>query len=55
MKADIPASLQDSLRAVSEDELTLCDREPIHIPGSIQPHGMVQQCLDNLVEVTPVK
>ncbi|EAS50128.1 putative Phytochrome [Aurantimonas manganoxydans SI85-9A1] len=41
MKADIPASLQDSLRAVSEDELTLCDREPIHIPGSIQPHGML--------------
>jgi two-component system, chemotaxis family, sensor kinase Cph1 len=41
VKADIPASLQDSLRAVSEDELTLCDREPIHIPGSIQPHGML--------------
>ncbi|MFY0733517.1 MULTISPECIES: histidine kinase dimerization/phosphoacceptor domain -containing protein [Aurantimonas] len=41
MKADIPASLQDSLRAVSADELTLCDREPIHIPGSIQPHGML--------------
>ncbi|WP_370193316.1 hypothetical protein [Aurantimonas coralicida] len=41
MKADIPASLQDSLRAVSEGELTLCDREPIHLPGSIQPHGML--------------
>jgi light-regulated signal transduction histidine kinase (bacteriophytochrome) len=26
---------------VSADEidLTICDREPIHIPGSIQPHG----------------
>src|SRR5690242_7868010 len=22
-------------------ELTLCDREPIHIPGSIQPHGIL--------------
>ena len=22
-------------------ELSLCDREPIHVPGSIQPHGMM--------------
>jgi light-regulated signal transduction histidine kinase (bacteriophytochrome) len=22
-----------------EADLTNCDREPIHIPGSIQPHG----------------
>ena len=22
-------------------DLTLCDREPIHIPGSIQPHGVL--------------
>jgi light-regulated signal transduction histidine kinase (bacteriophytochrome) len=22
-------------------DLTNCDREPIHIPGSIQPHGVV--------------
>ena len=22
-------------------DLTLCDREPIHIPGSIQPHGLL--------------
>jgi chemotaxis family two-component system sensor kinase Cph1 len=22
-------------------DLTVCDREPIHIPGSIQPHGMM--------------
>jgi len=27
-----------SLRA---DDLTSCDREPIHIPGSIQPHGLL--------------
>jgi light-regulated signal transduction histidine kinase (bacteriophytochrome) len=24
-----------------EVDLTLCDREPIHIPGSIQPHGVM--------------
>ena len=30
-------------RAVSAEQidLTLCDREPIHIPGSIQPHGVM--------------
>jgi len=22
-------------------DLTVCDREPIHIPGSVQPHGML--------------
>lgn len=22
-------------------DLSLCDKEPIHIPGSIQPHGML--------------
>ena len=22
-------------------DLTICDREPIHIPGSIQPHGIL--------------
>src|SRR4028119_1987688 len=22
-------------------DLTACDREPIHIPGSIQPHGIL--------------
>lgn len=27
--------------ADSEVDLTDCDREPIHIPGSIQPHGML--------------
>ena len=24
-----------------EPDLTQCDREPIHIPGSIQPHGFM--------------
>jgi light-regulated signal transduction histidine kinase (bacteriophytochrome) len=27
------------LPAFGETELTLGDREPIHIPGTIQPHG----------------
>src|SRR3978361_1078693 len=22
-------------------DLTVCDREPIHVPGGIQPHGMM--------------
>ncbi len=31
-------------------ELTLCDREPIHVPGSIQPHGMMLVAdLDGLI------
>ncbi len=25
--------------AISERDLSLCDREPIHIPGAIQPRG----------------
>jgi light-regulated signal transduction histidine kinase (bacteriophytochrome) len=24
-----------------EADLTSCDREPIHVPGSIQPHGVL--------------
>ena len=33
-----------------EVELTLCDREPIHVPGSIQPHGMMLVAsLDGLI------
>ena len=23
------------------DDISACDREPIHIPGSIQPHGLL--------------
>lgn len=30
---------EDSLIADSDVDLTACDREPIHLPGSIQPHG----------------
>jgi chemotaxis family two-component system sensor kinase Cph1 len=28
-------------RSVAQADLTDCDREPIHIPGSIQPHGVL--------------
>ena len=31
--------------------LTNCDREPIHIPGSIQPHGALLSCDINAVTV----
>src|SRR5689334_13509790 len=27
--------------AVRPLDLTTCDREPIHVPGSIQPHGVL--------------
>ena len=27
--------------AASSVDLTNCDREPIHVPGSIQPHGFL--------------
>lgn len=33
----LPAS-QDALLPVAT-ELTACDREPIHVPGAVQPHG----------------
>ena len=32
-------------------DLTNCDREPIHIPGSIQPHGCMLVCDTNAAEV----
>ncbi|CAN7381812.1 GAF domain-containing protein [Rhizobium sp. LjRoot30] len=32
-------------------DLTNCDREPIHIPGSIQPHGCLLACDNNAATV----
>ncbi|WIJ24299.1 HWE histidine kinase domain-containing protein [Devosia sp. RR2S18] len=32
------------MSATTEVDLTNCDREPIHIPGSIQPHGCLLAC-----------
>ncbi|CAN1210598.1 ATP-binding protein [Tumidithrix helvetica PCC 7403] len=34
-------TLNDSLNEFEPVNLTNCDREPIHIPGSIQPHGFL--------------
>lgn len=36
----------------SKIDLTNCDREPIHIPGSIQPHGAMLICAAPDFEVT---
>ncbi len=30
--------------AADASDLTTCDREPIHVPGSIQPHGCLLAC-----------
>ena len=32
------------MTAHNQVDLTNCDREPIHIPGSIQPHGCLLAC-----------
>jgi light-regulated signal transduction histidine kinase (bacteriophytochrome) len=38
----LPAIMVSSAPAAAETlDLTACDREPIHIPGSIQPHGLL--------------
>jgi two-component system, chemotaxis family, sensor kinase Cph1 len=34
--------------AAGEVDLTECDREPIHIPGAIQPHGLLVAFTDDL-------
>lgn len=34
--------------------LTNCDREPIHQPGAIQPHGLLIVCLARTLEITHV-
>ncbi len=33
--------MSDAAVRFGEADLTTCDREPIHIPGSIQPHGVL--------------
>jgi two-component system, chemotaxis family, sensor kinase Cph1 len=35
------AIMNDPTVRFGEADLTTCDREPIHIPGSIQPHGVL--------------
>lgn len=38
--------------AYSTPDLTTCEREPIHIPGAIQPHGLLLALDGDLVVVT---
>lgn len=38
---DGPLTPATDQRQLSRPDLTACDREPIHIPGSIQPHGLL--------------
>lgn len=35
-------------------DLTNCDREPIHIPGAIQPHGVLLACRGDAFTVVQV-
>lgn len=35
-------------------DLTNCDREPIHIPGLIQPHGVLLVLQDSTLEIVQV-
>lgn len=39
------------MNAQNQVDLTNCDREPIHIPGSIQPHGCLLACDASAVTV----
>lgn len=39
---------------VDATDLELCDREPIHIPGSIQPHGVLLVVREPTLEVVQV-
>ena len=44
--------MNDEVPAFGSADLTNCDREPIHIPGSIQPHGaLLALDLDRLTVV----
>jgi light-regulated signal transduction histidine kinase (bacteriophytochrome)/ActR/RegA family two-component response regulator len=35
-------------------DLSNCDREPIHIPGSIQPHGVLTACVGEALTIVQV-
>jgi two-component system, chemotaxis family, sensor kinase Cph1 len=38
---DAIAAVVDESLSIQEVDLTNCDREPIHIPSAIQPHGIL--------------
>src|SRR5690242_6135439 len=35
-------------------DLSNCDREPIHIPGAVQPHGVLMALSEPALEITQV-
>ena len=48
----LPAAPQDHTPAYDEADLTTCDREPIHVPGAVQPHGLLIAVDTDLVVTT---
>ena len=48
--SDEPSKLRTSapMQALDKVDLTNCDREPIHIPGRVQPHGVLLACDSDL-------
>ena len=42
------------MRPTEPVDLTNCDREPIHIPGAIQPHGVLLACRGDALVVSQV-
>jgi chemotaxis family two-component system sensor kinase Cph1 len=47
-------ALSPALQAAPVPDLTACDREPIHIPGAIQPHGLLLVADSGSLEVIGV-
>ncbi|UNU26984.1 ATP-binding protein [Microcoleus vaginatus] len=45
---------QITIPALEEVDLTNCDREPIHIPGHIQPHGVLLVVREPQLEIVQV-
>ncbi len=62
--ADLDADLDEFLAVGAPVDLSNCEREPIHIPGSVQPHGVlltlagpdapVEQVSDNCADILGV-
>lgn len=44
--------MTNSSVAMQLPDLTACDREPIHVPGSIQPHGfLLNVCISDMTVI----
>lgn len=46
--------MAETFDLTSTVDLTNCDREPIHIPGAIQPHGVLLVLLESTLEILQV-